>query len=74
MLLHRGDRHFRQHECGAPHFVRTRATESVLRKARQAFLEARRLIARAAAQCRRPFALDEVVSAMEQQYPRVVEV
>src|SRR5580658_4951867 len=73
MGLHGGDRGFRKHECGAAQLSPTRAAERMPRKSPQAGLEALRLIGHAALERRRPFAVNEIVAAVEQEQPSIIQ-
>ena len=71
---HGSDRNFRQHKGGAPELRRANAAEGMACKALQARLEALRLICLAASKCRGPIALDEIVAAVEQQQPCIIQM
>ena len=74
MMLDRGERDFRQHECGVAHLSATGAAERSARKCPQASLETLSLIGHAASQRRRPVALNEIMAAVEHQQPRVFQM
>src|SRR3984885_16073435 len=69
-----GDRDLRQDECRAAHLGASSAAEGAAGKRPQAGLEALSLIGDAAPERRRPVALYEIVTAIEHEQPRVVQM
>src|SRR5262252_7688038 len=74
MLFYCSDRDFRQYEGGAPQLTRTDAAKGLPCKAVQARLESIGLIAHTAFKRCGPIALHEIVAAVEQQHPRIIQI
>ena len=72
--LYGGDGNFREYEGGAPELCRTCATKCVPCKARETSLESLCLVAHSTFKRRGPVALHEIMTAVEQQEPRVIEM
>src|SRR5215831_7754128 len=69
-----GDRNFCQHKGGAPELRRADAAEGIACKALQARLEALRLVCHAVFKRCGPIALDEIVAAVKQQEPCIIQM
>src|SRR5262249_47047875 len=74
MAAHGGDRHLRQHKGARLDSPKPRPPESPPREGSEAPPQALSLTGDSALQPGRPIALDEVVAAVKQQQPRLVEM
>src|SRR5580692_8437630 len=74
MFFDRRARRFYQHKRRATHLSWRGAAECLACECRQSHLEAIGLILDATSERFRPFAVDEIMAAIEQQQPRIIEM